>query len=56
MQHEKENETAGYRRLAVKHNAFTEKIEPEKMKLAEAHAAELAKLREDLDLETRNHT
>jgi hypothetical protein len=46
LQHEKENVTAGYRGLATKQ---------EKMKLAEAHAAELAKLREDLDLETRSY-
>jgi hypothetical protein len=42
--------------LVVKHNAFTEKTEQEKMKLVGAHAVELAKLHEGLDLETRNCT
>jgi hypothetical protein len=44
--------TAGYRMLAAKHNAFIEKTEQEKIKLAEAHGVELAKFHEDLDLET----
>jgi hypothetical protein len=33
-----------------------ERAEQEKMKLVEAHAAELVKLRGDLDLETRSYT
>jgi hypothetical protein len=56
LPHEKENVIAGYRMLVVKHNAFTEKTEQEKMKLVGAHAVELAKLHEGLDLETRNCT
>jgi hypothetical protein len=40
----------------VKHNVVTEKTEQENIKLAKAHGAELAKLREDLDLETRSYT
>jgi hypothetical protein len=53
LKHEKDNVT-GYRRLAAKHDAFMEKVEQEKMKLAGAHASEVAKLRGDLDLETRS--
>jgi hypothetical protein len=34
---QKDNVTTGYRRLAAKHDAFTEKAEQEKTKLAEAH-------------------
>jgi predicted nuclease with TOPRIM domain len=52
LKREKENVTTGYRRLAAKHDAFVEKVEQEKAKLAEAHAAEVAKLCGDLDLET----
>jgi hypothetical protein len=47
--------TADYRRLAAKRNAFAEKSEQEKIKLAEAHGAELAKLGKDLDLETHSY-
>jgi hypothetical protein len=56
LQQEKGNLTAGYRMLAAKHNAFTEKTEQEKIKLAEAHGVELAKFHEDLDLETCSYT
>jgi hypothetical protein len=49
---EKDNVTIGYRRLAAKHDAFMEKVEQERSKLAEAHAVELAKLHGDLNLET----
>jgi hypothetical protein len=40
----------------MKHNAFTEKVEQDKMKLAEAHVAELIKLCDDFDLEARCYT
>jgi predicted nucleic acid-binding Zn-ribbon protein len=56
LKHEKDNVTTGYRRLQAKHDAFTEKAEQEQTKLAKAHAAELAKLRGDLDLETHSYT
>jgi hypothetical protein len=56
LKHGKDNVTTGYQRLPAKHDAFTEKAEQEEMKLAEAHAAELAKLRGDLDLETHSYT
>jgi hypothetical protein len=49
LKHEKENVTMGYRRLAAKHDAFVEKVEQEKAKHVEAHAAEVAKLSGDLD-------
>jgi hypothetical protein len=42
---EKENVTAGYLRLAAKHDAFVE-----------AHAVEVAILHGDIDLETRSYT
>jgi hypothetical protein len=47
--------TTGYRRLAAKHDAFVEKVKQEKAKLAEPHAAEVAKLIGDLDLEMRSY-
>jgi predicted transcriptional regulator len=56
LRHEKENVIASYRRLAGKHNAFTEKTGQEKTKLAGAHAVELAKIHDDLDLGTRSYT
>jgi hypothetical protein len=37
-----DNVTTGYRRMVAKYDAFMKKAEQEKMKLAEAHAAELA--------------
>jgi hypothetical protein len=46
----------GYRRLAEKHKVLVEKAEQEKIKLAEAHAAKLTKLHNDLNLETRSYT
>jgi hypothetical protein len=52
---EKDNVTTGYRRLVVKHDAFLEKAEQEKTKLAEADMVELDKLRGDLDLETHSY-
>jgi uncharacterized coiled-coil protein SlyX len=51
---EKDKVTDGYRRLAEKHKSLTERAEHEKAKLAEAHAAEVTQLREDLDLEARS--
>jgi hypothetical protein len=48
--------TIGYRRLVAKHDAFVEKVEQEKAKLVEAHAAEVSKLCGDLDLEMRIYT
>jgi hypothetical protein len=56
LKREKGNVTIGYRRLVAKHDAFVEKVEQEKAKLAEAHAAEVAKFRGDLDLEMRSYT
>jgi hypothetical protein len=56
LKHEKENVTAGYRRQAAKHDAFVEKFKPEMVKLTEAHVAEVAKLRGDLDLDMHNYT
>jgi hypothetical protein len=47
--------TTGYRRLAAIHDAFMKKVEQERTELAEAHAAEVAKLHEDLDLEIHNY-
>jgi hypothetical protein len=55
LKHEKENVTAGYQRPAAKHDAFVEIVEQEKAKLVEAHAAKVAKLHGDLDLETRSY-
>jgi pyruvoyl-dependent arginine decarboxylase (PvlArgDC) len=42
--------------LSEKHKVFTEKAEREKTELVETHAAEVAKLRGYLDLETRSYT
>jgi hypothetical protein len=56
LKRENDNVTTGYQRLVAKHHAFTEKAEQEKMKLAEAHTMELAKLHGDLDLETLSYT
>jgi CRISPR/Cas system CMR-associated protein Cmr5 small subunit len=53
---EKDKVTDGYRRLVEKHRSLTERAEHEKTKLAEAHAAEVTKLRADLDLETWSYT
>jgi hypothetical protein len=53
---EKDKVTDGYQRLAVKHKSLTERAEHEKAKLVEAHATEITKLREDLDLETHSYT
>jgi trehalose/maltose hydrolase-like predicted phosphorylase len=47
--------TTGYRRLAAIHDAFMKKVEQERTELAEAHAAEVAKLHEDLDLEIHSY-
>jgi hypothetical protein len=56
LKHEKDNVTAGYRRLVEKHNAFTVKAEQEKTELVKTHAVELSKLHGDLDMETRSYT
>jgi hypothetical protein len=56
LKREKDNVTTGYRRLATKHDAFTERAEQERVKLPEADAAELAKLHGNLDLETHSCT
>jgi hypothetical protein len=48
--------TDGYRRLVEKHKLLGEKTEQDKIKLPEAHAAELTTLHADLDLETRSYT
>jgi hypothetical protein len=56
LKREKDNVTTSYRRLVAKHDAFMEKAEQERTKLAEAHAADIAKLHRDFDLETRNYT
>jgi uncharacterized coiled-coil protein SlyX len=53
---EKDKVIDGYRRLVEKHKSLVEKAEQDKTKLAEAHAAELTKLRADLDLETHSYT
>jgi phage shock protein A len=55
LKQEKESVTAGYWRLSEKHKTFTEKIEQEKTNLAEAHTAEVAKIQEELNEETRNY-
>jgi predicted nucleic acid-binding Zn-ribbon protein len=55
LKRENENVTASYRRLAAKHDAFVERVEQEKVKLAEAHAVEVAKLCGDLDLEMHSY-
>jgi hypothetical protein len=47
--------TTGYRRLVAKHDAFVEKVKQEKAKLAEPHAAEVAKLIGDMDLEMHSY-
>jgi uncharacterized protein YhaN len=52
---EKEDVTAGYRRLSVKHKALAEKTYQERAQLAETQA-ELRKLYDDLDLETCSYT
>jgi uncharacterized coiled-coil protein SlyX len=56
LRHEKENITAGYRRLSDKHKVFVVMVEQEKAELAEAHAAELAGMKEELDKETKGYT
>jgi hypothetical protein len=56
FRHEKDKVTDGHRRLVEKHKSLTERAEHEKIKLAEAHAAEVTKLRTDLDLETQSYT
>jgi hypothetical protein len=46
LKREKENVTVSYRRLSEKHKALVEKMEQEKAELAEAHAMELAGVKE----------
>jgi hypothetical protein len=56
LKREKDNVTTGYQRLAAKHDAFTEKAKQEKANHVEAHAAEVANLRGDLDLQMCSYT
>jgi hypothetical protein len=44
------------RRLSDKHKAFVAKAEQEKAELTEAHAMELAEMKEELDKETQGYT
>jgi hypothetical protein len=53
---EKENVIAGYQRLLEKHKRLEEKAEQPKAKMAEAHASELAGLKDELAKETRGYT
>jgi Fic family protein len=53
---EKENVTADYRRLSEKHKRLSEKVEQEKVEIAEAHTAELAKVKDELAKETQDYT
>jgi hypothetical protein len=53
---EKDNVTTSYRRLAEKHNAFTDKAEHERKELTETHTMELARIHGDLNLDTHNYT
>jgi hypothetical protein len=55
LKRDKDNVSIGYRRLATKHDVFARKAEQEKTQLVEAHAAELAKPHNDLNLETRSY-
>jgi ABC-type Fe3+-hydroxamate transport system substrate-binding protein len=52
LKRKKENVTVGYQRLSEKHKTLAEKVDWEKIVLAEAHAVELAKVREELYQET----
>jgi hypothetical protein len=45
LKRENKSVAAGYWRLSEKHKAFIEKTKQEKVKLAEIHATELARLR-----------
>jgi hypothetical protein len=56
LKREKESITIGYPRLSEKHKTFTKKAEQEKTNLTEAHAAEVAKIQEELNEETWNYT
>jgi hypothetical protein len=53
---EEESITVGYWRPPDKHKTFTESVEREKTELVKTHTTKLAKLRGDLDLETRSYT
>jgi uncharacterized coiled-coil protein SlyX len=53
---EKENATAGYRRLLEKHKELGDKATQEKAEIVEAHAAELAEVKDELVKETRGYT
>jgi phage host-nuclease inhibitor protein Gam len=53
---EKENVTTGYRRLSEKHKRLGKKIEQEKAETAEAHATELARVKDELAKETQEYT
>jgi hypothetical protein len=52
LKQEKENITAGYRRQLDKHKTFVAKVEEKKAEPTEAHAVELARVKEELDQET----
>jgi uncharacterized coiled-coil protein SlyX len=52
LKRERDNLHVGYRKILEKHKAHNEKAKQVKAKHAEVHAVELAKLHEDLDLET----
>jgi predicted transcriptional regulator len=56
LRQEKENATAGYRRLSDKHKALVVEAEQEKVELMETHAMELAGVKEELDKETQDYT
>jgi predicted nuclease with TOPRIM domain len=56
LKQEKENLTAGYRRLLEKHKALIEEAEREKTKLVEAQATELAGIKGEMDKETQDYT
>jgi hypothetical protein len=56
LKHEKDKVTDGYWWLVEKHKLLGEKAEHDKTNLMEAHAAELTKLRADLDMEIRSYT
>jgi hypothetical protein len=56
LKREKDSINAGYRRVSDKHKTFIEKAEREKTELAKPHAMEHARIRWDMDLETRSYT
>jgi hypothetical protein len=52
LKHEKENMTTDYRRLSEKHKVLGVRENEENAELVEAHAMELAGVKEELDKET----